>query len=185
MPERAPPPPTLSGLSIAEIAAIAAAHPDPPVDQWDPPFCGDSGMRIARDGTWFHDGTPISRPAMVRLFSGLLRREPDGAYMLVTPVEKLAIAVDDAPFVAVELMTEGQERDRRLAFRLNTDRSVIAGANHPLTVRDGRPYLEVRPGIDAAIARAVYYELADLALAEGADPAGLWSDGVRFSLDAA
>jgi uncharacterized protein len=185
MPERAPPPPTLSGLSIEEIARIAAAHPDPPVDRWNPPFCGDSGMCITRDGTWFHEGTPIRRPAMVRLFAGLLRREPDGAYMLVTPVEKLAIAVEDAPFVAVELTTDGRGRDRRLAFRLNTDRSVIADADHPLTVRDGRPYLQVRTGIDAAIVRPLYYELAELALGEGNDPPGLWSNGAYFPLGTA
>jgi hypothetical protein len=185
MPESAPPPATLSGRSLAEIAA-AAARPTPPVDRWDPPYCGDSGMRIARDGTWYHDGAPIRRPAMVRLFAGLLRREPDGGHVLVTPVEKLAITVEDAPFVAVELMSEGTGAARRLAFRLNTDVPVVAGPDHPLTIdRDGRPRLRVRPGIDASIARPVYYELAALALDEGAEPAGLWSDGCFFRLDAA
>lgn len=183
------PPPDLTGLSLADIARLAADKKLPPVDRWNPAHCGDSAMRIARDGTWFHEGSPIGRPAMVRLFSTILRREPDGRHVLVTPVEKLDIAVEDAPFVAVELMSEGEGRTRRLAFRLNTGDMVMAGRDQPIRIdtdEDGpHPYLAVRSGLEASIARPVYYELAELALAEGADPIGLWSDGAFFPLEPA
>jgi hypothetical protein len=126
---------------------------------------------------------------MVRLFASILRREPDGGYVLVTPAEKLSIAVEDAPFVAVELKSEGEGRDRRLAFRLNTDEPVIAGPGNPIRFEardDGpHPYVAVRKGLDALIARPVYYELANLALEEGASPLGLWSDGAFFLLEPA
>lgn len=185
MPETAPPPAALAGLSLEEIARAVAERRLPPVERWNPAHCGDSRMRIARDGTWYHEGAPIRRPAMVRLFASLLRREPDGGHVLVTPVEKLSIAVEDAPFVAVELTSAGSGRDRRLAFRLNTDEAVIAGPAHPLRVRADQPYLEVRTGLEALVARPVYYELAELALEEGASPPGLWSDGAFFALAAA
>jgi hypothetical protein len=184
MPERAAPLPDLSSMSLAEIARAAAERRLPPVEKWNPAHCGDSAMRIARDGTWYHEGVAIQRPAMVRLFASILRREPDGRYVLVTPVEKLDIAVEATPFVAVEVKSEGEGRARRLAFRLNTDEPVVAGPDHPLRVAAGQPLLEVRAGLDALIARPVYYELAELALAEGADTPGLWSDGVFFALEA-
>ena len=117
----------LSSLSLADIARLAEARKLPPVAQWHPAHCGDSAMRIARDGTWYHEGSPIGRPEMVRLFSTILRREPDGGFVLVTPAEKLDIEVEDAPFVAVELKSEGEGEGRRLAFRLNTGDLVIAG----------------------------------------------------------
>lgn len=175
--------------SLAEIAALLASAKLPPVDQWHPTHCGDSGMRIARDATWYHDGSPIGRPALVKLFSTILRREADGRHVLVTPAEKLDITVDDAPFIAVELTSEGAGPDRRLAFRLNTDEHVLAGPANALrfeVAADGtpRPYLHVRGGLEALIGRAVFYELADLALAEGASPPGLWSDGTFFALPA-
>ena len=182
MPESVPPPSDIAGLTLAEIAQAAAERRLPPVAQWNPPHCGNSAMRIARDGTWFHQGEPIRRPAMVRLFASLLRREPDGRHVLVTPVEKLEIEVEDAPFVAVEAKSEGEGRDRRLAFRLNTDEPVIAGPDHALRMIDGRPYLTVRAGLEAALARPVYYEMAELALSEGGNPPGLWSNGVFFPL---
>ena len=176
----------LSSLSLADIARLAEARTLPPVEKWNPDHCGDSAMRIARDGTWYHEGSPIGRPEMVRLFSTILRREPDGRHVLVTPVEKLDIVVEDAPFVAVELKSEGEGRERRLAFRLNTGDLVVAGPAHRLRFETGpHPYLEVRAGLDALIARPVYYELAELALAEGADPPGLWSDGAFFPLEPA
>src|SRR4051794_35041429 len=112
------PPPDLAGLSLSQIVQLAEEKRLPPVESWNPTHCGASGMRIARDGTWFHEGSPIGRPAMVRLFSTVLRREPDGGHVLVTPVEKLDIEVEDAPFVAVEMKSEGEGRARRLAFRL-------------------------------------------------------------------
>jgi hypothetical protein len=183
------PPADLASLSLAQIAQMAAEKKLPPVEKWNPSHCGDSAMRIARDGTWFHEGSPIGRPAMVRLFSTILRREPDGGFVLVTPVEKLAIEVEDAPFVAVELKTEGEREKRSLAFRLNTGDLVVGGPDHPLRLRAGEdgphPYLEVRSGLDALVSRSVYYELAELALAEGGEPPGLWSDGTFFPLGAA
>lgn len=183
MPESAPPPETLAGLGLAEIARLAEERKLPPVDKWNPDHCGHSQMRIARDGTWFHEGSPIGRPAMVRLFSTILRREPDGRHVLVTPVEKLDIDVEDAAFVAVELKSDGEGEARRLAFRLNTGDPVVAGPDHKLRL-GARPYLSVRGGLEALIARPVYYELAELALAEGAEPLGLWSDGAFFPLEA-
>jgi len=187
MPESNPVP-DFAGLSLSDIAAYAASNRLPPVEAWNPEHCGDSFMRIASDGTWYHEGSPISRPAMVRLFSTILRREADGSHVLVTPVEKLSIAVDDAPFVAVEMKSEGEGRDRRLAFRLNTDDLVVADRDHPLRIvqrDDGpHPYVTVRRGLDALIARPVYYELVNLALDEGSEPPGLWSEGMFFALDA-
>jgi len=184
----APAPPTdLADLSLAEIARLAEERRLPPVASWNPSHCGDSAMRIARDGTWYHEGSPIGRPAMVRLFSTILRREPDGGFVLVTPAEKLDIEVEDAPFVAVELKAEGEGDRRSLAFRLNTGDVIVAGPEHPLRFEEGsggpHPYIEVRAGLDALIARPVYYELAALALAEGGEPPGLWSRGVFFALE--
>jgi hypothetical protein len=187
--------PDLSRASLAEIAAAVAAKKLPPVDQWNPTHCGDSDMRIAADGTWFHGGTPIGRPALVKLFSTILRREADGGFVLVTPVEKLSIAVDDAPFLAVEASSEGSGPARRLAFRLLTDDMVLAGPDNPMrvmTAADGtpRPYLHVRGPrerpLEALINRAVFYELAELALAEqetSGGPLGLWSGGAFFAFE--
>ena len=166
----------LSGLSLAEIARLAEEKKLPPVEQWNPPHCGHSAMRIARDGSWFHEGGRIGRPAMVRLFSTTLRREPNGGFVLVTPAEKLDIDVEDAPFVAVELKTEGEREKRSLAFRLNTGDVVVAGPEHRLR-------FEERGGLEALVARSVYYELAEIALAEGAETPGVWSGGAFFPLD--
>jgi hypothetical protein len=183
------PPADLSGLGLAEIAQLAAERRLPPVEQWNPAHCGHSFMRIARDGSWHHEGRPISRPAMVRLFASILRREPDGGFVLVTPVEKLDIDVEDAPFVAVEVKSEGEGRARSLAFRLNTGDLVVAGPDHRLRFAeraDGpHPYVEVRAGLEALVARPVYYELAEIALSEGHDPPGVWSGGVFFAMAAA
>lgn len=176
-------PSDLSTLSLAEIARLAEERKLPPVEKWNPAHCGHSGMRIASDGTWFHEGSPIGRQSMVRLFSTILRREPDGGFVLVTPVEKLGIDVEDAPFTAVEMKSEGEGNTRKLAFRLNTGDLVVAGPAHPLRFgkdEASHPYLEVRPGLDALVGRPVYYELVDLALSEGHDPPGLWSEGVFF-----
>lgn len=179
-------PPDLADLSLAEIARLAEANRLPPVERWNPEHCGDSEMRIARDGTWYHQGTPIGRPAMVRLFATILRREPSGGYVLVTLVEKLDIAVEDAPFVAVEMKAEGEGAAMRLAFRLNTGELVNAGPEHGLRFAEGedgpRPYLHVRAGLEGLIARTVYYELVGIALANGSEPPGVWSDGAFFAV---
>ena len=184
-----PAPPDLADLSFAEIDALVAAAKPAPVERWHPSHCGDSEMRIARDGTWYHQGSPIGRAAMVAKFASILRREPDGGYVLVTPGEKLDIAVDDAPFVATALKTDGEGRTSRLAFQLNTGDIVVAGPSHHLRfdeAEDGpRPYLHVRAGLEALIARPVYYELAARADTEAAGALGVWSDGMFFAMAAA
>ena len=176
------PPPELALLSLNEIAKLVADRKLPPVNEWHPEKSGDSEMRIAADGRWFHQGGEIRRPAMVRAFSSLLRRDADGSFWLVTPHERLSIEVEDAPFIAVELRNEGAGQQRALAFRLNSDDLVIADSEHTLEFRP-LPYLHVRDGLWAKLARPVYYELAELALAENIDPLGLWSNGSFFPIE--
>jgi hypothetical protein len=187
MPESRPPI-ELQGLDLAQLQKLIDERQLPPVDRWDPERCGHSDMRIARDGTWYHQGAPIGRPAMVRLFSTVLRREPDGRHVLVTPVEKLDIDVEATAFRAIAMQSEGKGRDRRIAFQLDSGDAVIAGPNHPLKIVDTdegpSPRLGVRHGLEAELTRPVYYELAELALAEGSEPAGIWSDGIFFPLQA-
>lgn len=185
-----PPPDAIAGLTLETIAGLAASGKLPPVERWNPPHCGDSAMRILVDGTWLHEGSAITRASMVRLFSTVLRREADGGHVLVTPVEKLSIAVEDAPFVVVEMTTQGEGRERRLAFRTNVGDLVVAGPDHRLTLENrghgARLYLSVRGGLDALVGRPVYYELANLAIDEPATPdgtIGLWSDGTFFPMD--
>lgn len=175
------PPPNLASLSLSQIAELAAARKLPPVSDWRPDKNGDSEMRIASDGRWYHQGGEITRPAMVRAFSSLLRLENDGSYWLVTPYERLSIVVEDASFLAVEMQSEGDGEARKLAFRLNTDDLVIAGPANIIEMRP-LPYLHVRDGLWAKIARPVYYELAEMALSEHHEPLGLWSNGSFFAL---
>jgi len=161
------PPPELAALSLAEIADLVAARKLPPVDQWQPGHSGDSLMRIAADGRWFHDGGEITRPAMIRAFASLLMRDCDGQHWLVTPHERQSIAVDDAAFVAVDVKREGDA----LVFRLNTDDLVIAGPEHPIRSA-GDPdtpaiYLAVRHGTEARLNRSTYAQLAEIALESG------------------
>jgi hypothetical protein len=189
MPLTNPPPESIAGLSLDEVARIVAEGRLPPVEKWHPDHCGDSQMVIRADGSWLHEGTQITRGPLVRLFSTILRREPDGSHVLVTPGEKLTIAVEDAPFVAVEMTSEGEGAARRLAFRTNVGDLVVAGPDHALTIEDrghgAHPYLRVRGGLDALVARPVYYELAGLAIDAPAGPGGaigLWSDGAFFAL---
>src|SRR5215218_4155734 len=162
MPESRPPI-ELQGVSIAELQKLIDERRLPPVDRWNPEHCGHSEMRIARDGTWYHRGSPINRPAMVRLFSTVLRREPDGMHVLVTPVEKLEIDVEATAFRAVEMSTEGEGRDRTIAFRLDSGDAIIAGPDHPLTFavsnHNSSPRLAVRHGLEAELLRPIYYEL--------------------------
>lgn len=186
MPE-ARPPIDLQGISLAELQRLIDQRRVPPVDRWNPERCGHSGMRIARDGTWFHDGAPIRRPAMVRLFSTVLRREPDGRHMLVTPVEKLEIEVEATAFRAIGMSSEGDGRARRIGFGLDSGDAVILGPEHPLAVVETghgpSPRISVRHGLEAELTRPVYYELAELALEEGNDPPGIWSCGAFFALE--
>ena len=185
MPESRPPI-DLQGISFAELQRLIDERQLPPVQQWAPERCGHSGMRIAGDGTWYHEGAPIRRPSMVRLFSTILRREPDGRHVLVTPIEKLDIDVERTAFRAVEMYSEGKGRDRQIAFRLDSGDAVILDTDHPLTVvatKDGpSPRIAIRNGLEAELSRAIYYELADLALSEGGEQPGIWSSGTFFPL---
>jgi hypothetical protein len=185
MPETRPPI-ELQGVDLGELQKLIEQRRLPPVDRWNPERCGHSGMRIARDGTWYHDGEPIRRPAMVRLFSTVLRREPDGRHMLVTPVEKLEIDVEGAAFRAVEMESEGTGEQRRIALRLDSGDALILGPDHPLRLvaneHGPSPRVAVRHGLEAELARPLYYELAEIALAEGHDPPGVWSNGAFFAL---
>lgn len=157
----------------------------------DPDACGHFNMRIARDGTWFYHGSPIGRKPLVQLFAKVLRRENDGSYWLVTPVERGRIDVDDAPFTAVELKVNGAGRDQRLIFRTNLDDEIVAGPAHHIRVsedkatREPSPYIHVRDNLEALIVRPVFYQLVDLAeerMVDGARLLGVWSEGVFFSL---
>lgn len=158
------------------------------------PIDGGFDIRIAKDGTWFHEGRPITRKPLVRLFASVLRRDTVGDYWLQTPVEKGRISVDDVPFVAVELSVKGAGDAQRLRFRTNLDEWVDAGADHPLRIAEGResegpsPYILVREGLEARILRPVYYQLADLAVpappspGQAEDALGVWSNGMFFVL---
>src|SRR5437764_15245438 len=152
MPESRPPI-ELRELNLAELQKLIDERRLPPVDQWNPEHCGHSGMRIARDGTWYHEGTPIGRPAMVRLFSSVLRREPDGRHVLVTPVEKLDIEVESTAFRAVAMTREDKGPDQRIAFALDNSDPVILGPGHPLRIVETdagpSPRLLVRHGLEA------------------------------------
>jgi len=181
MPETHPPI-ELQGIGLAELQRMIDERRLPPVDRWNPEQCGHSEMRIARDGTWYHQGAPIERPALVRLFSTVLRREPDGRHMLVTPVEKLEIDVEGTAFRAVEMSSEGEGRERTIAFRLDSGDAVILGPDHPLSLTPS-PRILVRHGLEAELSRPVYYELAEIALADDREPRGVWSQGAFFALD--
>ena len=178
--------PDLATMDLAQIAAMVAARKLPPVEQWHPSDTGDSKMHIDGKGRWFHDGGEIKRPAMVRAFSGLLRRDDDDAFYLVTPYEKQRIEVEDAPFQAVEVQQSLGEDGPVLTFRLNTDDLVIAGPDHGLSfiALDGNPraYLHVRGGLMARLNRPVFYTLVEMALASGQEPPEVKSNGVRFAL---
>lgn len=178
----AQPPQLLRGL--AELQAdFAKGRSLPPVDKWNPPYCGAIPMRIARDGTWHYMGTPIGRAAMVRLFSTILRREADGSHVLVTPVERVGIDVEDAPFIAVSV----EAKDGALHFLTNVGDAVTADADHPIRVVEDpvtgepSPYVLVRGRLEARLARAVFYELAELA-EERDGVMGVWSAGAFFRL---
>lgn len=161
-----------------------------PVEKWNPEYCGEMDMRIARDGTWFHEGSPIGRKQLVRLFSTVLRKDEDGRHYLVTPVEKIGITVEDAPFLAVEVAVDGQGEDAALTFRTNVDDQVTADGDHPIRVTidpetgEPSPYVLVRGRLEAKIARSVFYELVELGHEQDHDGAthfGLWSGGVFHS----
>lgn len=175
------PPPELAGLSLEQVATAIAERRLPPIERWSPPETIDSGMRIAADGTWYHDGSPIRRPAMVRAFASLLMRDEDGAHWLMTPQCRQSIAVEDAAFIATDM----QAREDALTFRLNTDDLVIAGPDNPLrmagTMEAPAAYLTVRHGCEARLDRSTWLQLARHALA-GDDAMAVSSLGARFPL---
>jgi uncharacterized protein len=168
-------------IAAAQSAGEGAGRALPPVHLWNPPHCGDIDILIRKDGLWMHEGTPIGRPELVRLFSTVLRKDPDGIH-LVTPGEKLKVQVEDAPFVAVRV----DRRDEALAFTTNVGDRVEAGPDHSIRVAAGadgepRPYLHVRGGLEALIARSVFYEL--VAMGEPRDGRlGISSHGAWFDL---
>jgi hypothetical protein len=183
---------SLEGIAAAAQQAANAGSTQkgmPPVHLWNPPFCGDLDIRIASDGTWFYMGTPIGRPALVRLFSTILKRE-DGKHFLVTPVEKVGIRVDDAPFLAVEMVKEGDSADRLLRFRTNVDDWVTCDGAHRLrfeAAADGglTPYLHVRADLWAKVTRALYYDLVDMGeerVVDGRSMYGVASSGEFFAM---
>lgn len=180
--------PATDGLA-ALIGRAGGLGRSPPVERWNPPFCGDLDMEIRADGTWFYLGTPIGRPALVRLFASVLRREPDGQYLLVTPVEKVGIRVVDAPFLAVELDAGTEGPDRVITFRTNVGDVVTAGPEHPLRFATDpatggvKPYVHVRGRLEARLTRAAQHELLGLAEPErrdGAEWLGVRSGGEFF-----
>lgn len=178
------PPPHLAGLTLAQIAALVDERKLPPIESWTPQQSGESHMVIAADGTWFHEGGEIRREAMVRAFASLLTRDDDGQHWLVTPFEKLSIEVEDAAFIATDCV----RADDALVFRLNTDELVIAGPDHALraggTAEAPALYLHARRGCEARLNRSTWAQLAEIALAEGAEDNGwqIASQGAQFRL---
>lgn len=172
--------------ALADAAKAACARGPAPVESWSPVHCGLIDIVIKADGTWLHEGSPIGRPALVKLFSTVLRRDPDG-FVLVTPAEKLSITVEDAPFLAVEMASEGEGAARAIRFRTNVDEAVDAGPDHPLrferAAADGlKPYVRVRGDLWALVARSATYDL--VALAEEKDGAlGVWAGGAFFVIE--
>ncbi len=175
---------------LAAAAQAATRKGPPPLHLWNPPFCGDIDMRIRRDGVWFHEGTPIGRPGLVKLFSGILKREGD-KYFLVTPVEKVGIVVEDAPMVAVDFTATGTGEEQVLTFHTLTEDVATAGAGNPIRVArdpvtgEPSPYVLIRANLEALIDRKSFYRLIDLgvhAVHEGQRWFGLWSGGQFFPI---
>lgn len=178
--------PSAEGLAATARAVRAKGKGLPPVHLWTPPFCGDLDMRIARDGTWFYLGTPIGRPELVRLFSTILRRDGND-YFLVTPVEKVGITVDDAPFIAVDFEVDGAGPEQSLRFETNVGDHANAGPEHPIRVErdpetgEPAPYVLIRANLEALIDRKSFYRLVEIG--DRVDGwFGLWSGGEFFRI---
>ena len=177
---------TPTASSLAESAKAAKSRGLPPLEKWNPPFCGDLDMQIKRDGTWFYEGTPIGRKELVKLFATILWREGDD-YFLVTPVEKVGIQVEDAPFVAVDFDVTGAGADQTLTFTTNVDDQAKAGPDHPIrVVRDPEtgepsPYVLIRRNLEALIDRKSFYRLVDLGVHYDGW-FGVWSGGAFFGI---
>ena len=161
-----------------------------PVEPWDPPYCGDIGMAIRRDGTWVYQNSPIGRAALVKLFASILRKDADGRTYLVTPVEKVDVDVEDAPFLAVEMAVDGSGDKQVLTFRTNVDDVVAVDAEHPLRFAEEKPsgglkpYVLVRGRLEALVTRALYADLVELAVPRAGDVGalGVWSGGVWWEM---
>jgi hypothetical protein len=189
MPEPTSPPKS----SFEDMLAVLKAHAGtrdkgpPPVDKWNPAFCGDIGMEILPDGTWMHEGTRITREALVRLFATILRKDEDGQTYLVTPGEKIVVKVHDAPFVAIRADRHGEGREQQIVFTTNVGDVITAGPNNPIRVeRNGdepRPYVLVRGRLEARILRAPFYELVEWSEARD-KVVGVWSGGVWWAIGA-
>jgi hypothetical protein len=171
------------------LAAARESRGPAPVHLWNPPYCGEIDMRIARDGTWFYGGTPIGRPALVKLFASVLRKDPE-RFVLVTPMERVGIIVEDAPFLGVELSREGESESQILRLRTNVDDWVEISAQNPLKFLPGesgglKPYALVRGDLWALVKRALFYDLVawgEPRKAEGEDMFGVWSKGAFFAM---
>ncbi len=181
--------PTADGIAAAATAAIKQRGPAP-VHLWNPEFCGDLDMRIARDGTWFYMGSPIGRKPLVKLFSSILRKDGDD-YFLVTPVEKVGITVDDAPFVAIDFDTSGAGKEQQITFITHVDDTAIAMASNPIRVEidpetfEPSPYILIRNNLEALIDRKSFYRLVDLGVhheIKGESWFGVWSSGEFFPI---
>jgi len=183
---------SVSADSIAAAISAAKTRGLPPVDLWNPPFCGDLDIQIKRDGTWFYLGTPIGRVRLARLFSTVLKKEGD-AYFLVTPAEKVGITVEDAPFLAIDFDVKGTGTEQVLTFHTSMGDEAVLDAQHPLRVEtrtsgEPAPYVEIRSGLEALIDRKSFFRLAELAVEhsiDGRQRIGVWSSGQFFSLDTA
>jgi hypothetical protein len=166
------------------LGEASKAKGPPPVHLWNPPFCGDIDMRIAQDGTWFYMNSPIGRKPLVQLFSSVLRHDGDGKFYLVTPVEKVGIRVDDAPFTAIRMRVEGEGQDQVIRFETNVDDEVTVDHDHPLRFAEEegtgglKPYVLVRARLEALVSRALFYDLAGAGVVEDGW-FGVWSTG-RF-----
>ncbi|MBM3605996.1 MAG: DUF1285 domain-containing protein [Alphaproteobacteria bacterium] len=173
---------SVSAEGLAAAASKASKGGLPPVHLWNPPYCGEIDIEIRADGSWFHEGTPIGRPAMVRLFAGILKREED-RFFLVTPVEKVGIRVQDAPFVA----EDADIAPDRITFTTNVGDPVTAGPGHAIIMRgdaaEPRPYVHVRAGLEALIDRKTFYRLADAAEPGPDGRIGVTSNGEFFPLE--
>jgi len=179
-----------SADSIAQAASRAKKKGPPPVHLWNPAFCGDLDMRIARDGTWFYLGTPIGRKPLVKLFSSIIRKDGDD-YFLVTPVEKVGITVEDAPFVAIDFDVAGSGTGQTITFTTNVDDTAVAGPDHPIRVTrdpvtgEPSPYVLIRANLEALIDRKSFYRLVDLGVHndhQGQSWFGVFSDGMFFPI---
>lgn len=185
-------PPAQSLLKNLPDSVLGAAREPAPVHLWHPAFSGELDMHIARDGTWYHEGGPITRLALAQLFSGILRLEEDGRYYLITPVEKWAIRVDDAPFVAVRMIVQGQGAEQQLRFFTSLEHELVAGEDHPISVKvdpdtgEPSPYVLLRDNLQTLIHRNVFYQMVELAQQQevaGQPRVGVWSGGRFFPID--